>query len=53
MRVYILVAHYSQYFVRSIMYGEASSVVPLYKIEKNKSILTIQNLFVKTIYSFL
>ncbi|WP_144890092.1 DUF2480 family protein [Flavobacterium tiangeerense] len=53
MRVYILAAHYSQSFVRSIMYGEASSAVPLFKTVKNKSVLTIQNLFVKTISSFL
>ena len=34
MRAYVLAAHYLQPLARSIMYGEASSAVPLYKAPK-------------------
>lgn len=34
MRAYVIVAHNLQPFARSIMYGEACSAVPLYKVKK-------------------
>jgi hypothetical protein len=34
MRAYVLAAHNLQPFARSIMYGEACSAVPLYKVKK-------------------